>query len=182
MNITKLLQNKNSPIVDLKGQEKLADKVYNAKLLATESEAAFRELESKLLPIAAETYAINATNDHHCKSLVVCGRSTPGVSVTFSDRFRDVSIDSKAILEKSLGKRFKEVFEVKRSLTLKKTDDATIEKLIRAVGKETFLEIFEIRQSLAVRKNVDQMQFSLPDEVKSVLEQTKPSITLRKGE
>jgi hypothetical protein len=157
----------------------LADRNYVAKVAFEEAEANFRIVEAELLVVATQNYVENA-HSNFSKSTNFLGSKTSGVQVTFTDRFSDLPVESEEGLREVLGDKYGNFFEESRKLELTKTDDSTIQLLIKKLGEETFLEIFKIKVSIKAKDDLDRKQFDLPESVRSQLKQAKPSVKLLK--
>lgn len=170
---------KKSSIPDLSGAEKQADKIFKLKVAAQDAEAAFRVAEQELIQIVQVEYEERGSSGDFVKSLNVTGSQTPGVQVTYCDKFSSIDYEHKAALQKA-DPEFSKHFEERRDISLKVTDDEVIEKLIAKLGEKLFAELFEVKLSIVAKEGTDRAQFSLGDEVRSFLKQQKPSVKLNK--
>lgn len=160
----------------------LVDRHVAAKIALTDAEAVYAVVDAELLGEAGRIYAERAQAGNFAKSMNLEGAATPGVQVVYTDRFTAVEAgtDQEAQLREAVGNRFDAFFEEKRTLTLEKTDDATIATLIEKLGEETFTAIFKIRVQIAPKEGFDKLQFELPPQVRSIVKQSKASVRLRK--
>jgi hypothetical protein len=157
------------------GHEDLVDQVAAAHLALMEAEEVFRGLEVQLLDAAGEIYA--DSSDDFAKSYRFGGRSTPGVLVTYQDRFSAIDIDEEANLRKWLGEAdYAELFEEKRDIRLTKTDDATINLIRTKLGAHMFDRVFQVKLTIACKPDMDRVQFELPKRVRGLLKQAKASV------
>jgi len=174
---------KKNGIPELTESGELADKIVEANKLMKDSKAAHAALEAQLLEIVAPKYESHATSGTFTKSFNVIGEETPGVQVTYKDKFSAISIDEKDTIEADLEdaeQEFDTYFEERRVLTLVDTSDETVQLLIEKLGPEKFKQIFEIKLSLAAKPDMDRKQFSLPEKVKWLVSQDKASVKVRK--
>lgn len=146
-------------------------------------EARANVLESGIVIVSGRIYSERALSGNFAKSMNLDGETTPGVQVTYSDKFSTIEADSEAEseLRKAVGKRFDELFEEKREISLEKSDDATIQLLLEKLGEEAFAEIFKVKVRIAAKKGFDKIQFELPPQVREIVKQASPSVKVRKG-
>jgi hypothetical protein len=184
--ISKLLKGANeapkkreSSAVEINEFGKLADEVAATKVAYEDAEAAFRLKESEILEVANHIYSERAKSEFS-KSYNFVGQADPGVQVVYTDRFSDLPAESEPGLREALGDRYENFFEESRKLELSKTDDATIQLLIKKLGEETFLDIFKIKVAIKAKSDMDRKQFDLPETVRQQLKQAKPGVKLIK--
>ena len=159
------------------GFEPLADEVAAKKQQFKQAETELAVAESQLLEHARAKYEQRAKAGDYSASLTFTGAKTPGVRVSFSDRFNKIPVESKERLVEAAGERYSQLFDESRVLTLRKTDDASILHLLKTLGQETFQEFFEVKLEIKPKSGFAQRQFELPDDVRGVVTQYKPSVT-----
>jgi hypothetical protein len=155
----------------------LADACYQAHQEFKTAESTFRLLESNLIQEVMPEYKSLAKQEKFSKTISVPGEDTPGVKLSWKDMFSKLDINQEKFLKDKLGERYQVCFKQERSLQLLDTSDAALSLLQEKLG-EDFLKLFQIKLSLACQENMDQKQFNLPDPVKNLLVQSKPSLTL----
>lgn len=157
-----------------------ADDLTKAYTNFKDSEAIFREKESKFLEIAGNEYEKNARNGEFSKSINFIGEETQGVQITWQDRFGDIPIEHEKQLKKAVGKKYDTFFEEKRQLELTQTDDKTVEFLMKKLGEEVFARLFSVKVSIVAKPDMDRKQFELSDEARALVKQFKAAVKLRK--
>ena len=75
-----------------------------------------------------------------------------------------------------MGDRYAVTFDEVRTLTLKKTDDDSIRFLLETLGPDVFQEFFDVRMEIKPKEGFDQRQFDLPESVRALARQAKPSV------
>ena len=162
--------------------KQLVDQVVAAKAAMVDAEAAYEIVESQLLGESGRIYAERAEAGNFAKSMNLDGEQSAGVQVVYTDKFSAIEAGSQQEedLRKAVGKRFEALFEEKRTISLEKTDDATIELLMEKLGEKAFFDIFKIRVQVAAKKGFDEVQFELPAQVRETIKQAKGSVRLRK--
>jgi hypothetical protein len=119
------------------------------------------------------------------KSLAVPGVNTAVTYVTM-DKF-SVPQDEAALdeIKKLVGKRFDDMFETRRSITMKKTaieDEITINKIATACEKAGLNvgDIFDVGDKVTAKDNLDRKQYDLTkkqlDVFRTLVRQTKPAL------
>jgi hypothetical protein len=157
----------------------LADEVSKRKQVLKDAEALYGVAESMLEKHARDLYVAAAESGDFTKSLTFQGGETPGVMVTYQDKFSALPGESEETLKKSLTKAdFDMYFEERRQLSLSRTDDATIGLLVEKLGEEVFASIFDVKLTLVPKGDMDRNQFSLPPKVRAMLKQAKASVKL----
>ena len=183
--ITSLLMGMSAPKEGRKGKSKTpvvagheaaADAANLAKQQFKQAETEKEMADEAIIEVARREYETRACGGAFTKTISFPGASTPGVQVSFMDKWRDLPIDLRPAIVGEVGPEFATLFEEHRRLTLKKTDDETIRFLLDALGGETFQAIFEIAVVLHPRSGFDQRQFELSDNVRQLAGQYKPSI------
>jgi hypothetical protein len=167
---------KKSKVPVVPGFEEVADEVAEKKRRLKQAETEAAMAEEQLLGDARQIYADRAKAGNFTKSLNFAGKQTGGVRVSFTDRFSALPIEAKESLIESLGDRYSLIFDEVRMLTVKKTDDDSIRFLLETLGPEVFQQFFEVRVEIKPKEGFDQRQFDLPDSVRSLARQAKPSV------
>lgn len=170
---------KRSEIPSVEAHSRLSDEVYRLKEAAQDAEAAFRVKEAELIDEVQVEYESRAVAGDFVKSLDIEGSKTPGVQVTFADKFSAFEMAAKPELQ-NLDPEFDKHFEEKREISLKETDDETIQKLISKLGEKMFSDLFQVKLSIVAKSGMDLAQFSLKPELRGMLKQQKPAVKLRK--
>lgn len=160
--------------------DSLHDAVYTAYTTFRDAEAAFRAVEAELLAKVDGIYAENAKHGVFSKSFNLPGFETPGVQVTYQDRFSAIPSENEETLKIMLGDKYNEFFDEKRELSLSDTSDSTVELLMKKLGEDLFLRLFNIRLTISAKKDMDRKQFSLSDDARSFIKQFKASVKLGK--
>lgn len=170
-----------------KSVQKLADQVVDAKRALIDAEGRYSILEKEIVEKSDRIYANRAEAGHFAKSMNIDGIETTGVQIVYTDKFTgiDTQVNGKdnpqeKNLRKILGKRFDSLFEERRTVSMVKADDKTIDLLVEKLGEDVFLDIFQIRVQIVPSKGFDEAQFELPAQVREIVKQAKPSVRLRK--
>ncbi|KPL05705.1 hypothetical protein AMJ85_11100 [candidate division BRC1 bacterium SM23_51] len=166
------------PIVS--GHEEIADQAVEKKRTFKQAETEWKMAEEQVLQEASAIYGNRAKAGNFSKSLNFAGRETAGVQVRFSDKFSVLPAETKNTLTETLGERYGQTFEEVRTLTLKqeKTDDESIRFLLERLGPEVFAQFFEVEVQVKPKPGFDRAQFDMPDSVRPLFRQAKPSVTL----
>lgn len=168
----------------LEGHEALADRAYGAYRAFKDAEAGFKAVEGEVLGLTGVEYEKRSKGGEHTKSLDIPGGETPGVQVSYADKFSALDVKQEAGLREQLGSKFDAYFEQKRTLTLKadSTDDATIKMLLEKLGPEGFRRLFDIKIELVCKSDMDRKQFEIPEAVRALcgLKQSKAALKIRK--
>ena len=162
------------------GLGRLADKVYKSYQEFKDAEASFRAVEGEMLVKTDPIYQENAKANQFSKSLNIDGQETPGIQVSYQDRFSPVGSEGETELKELLGNKFDSYFDEKRTLKVADTSDQAVEFLIGKLGKETFLKYFEIEVSCVAKKDMDRRQFELSEHERAFLKQYKASVKARR--
>ena len=119
------------------------------------------------------------------KSLEVSGKTAKVLYVT-SDRFSvPQDNDAQTELKKLVGKKFDDMFEVKRTISMKDTalkDEATLNKMAAACEKAglSLADLFDVGDKVVAKENLDQKQYDLTkkqlDVFRSLVRQNKPAL------
>lgn len=191
LDISSFLTNNASPkksgkstIPELTDVADLADKAHNAYREMKDAEAAFKLLEADVLKRTNSEYASHAKKGSFTKSFNLPGSDTPGVQISYSDKFSDLDKSQEEGLREQLGDRYDSFFEESRTLVLKDTatDDETIQELIAKLGEDMFKRVFNITVKLSVKADMDRKQFELPEGLADLcgLKQNKPTLKIIK--
>jgi hypothetical protein len=176
MSMTTASPAKKSKVPVVPGFEEVADEVATAKRRLKQAETEAAMAEERLLQDARQIYAARAKAGNFSKSLNFAGKQTGGVRVSFTDRFSALPIETKDTLVELLGERYAVMFDEARTLTVKKTDDDSIRFLLETLGPETFQQFFDVKIEIKPKEGFDQRQFDLPESVRSLARQAKPSV------
>ena len=159
------------------GHEAAADAANLAKQQFKQAETEKEMADEAIIEVARREYETRTRGGGFTKAISFPGATTPGVQVSFMDKWRDLPIDLKPAIVGEVGpEKFSMLFEEHRRLTLKKTDDETIRFLLDTLGGDVFQDIFEIAVVLHPRSGFDQRQFELSDHVRQLAGQYKPSV------
>lgn len=194
-----------SDIPDLMGKEKLADKLHSAVVTAKNALVEQAEAEGELLPQVVKEYERLAREGRFTKSINVPGKDTPGVQITFQDKFSAIPASAEDELRR-LDPKFDEHFEEVRSLSIKQTDhaafellmkklgkgisdifsislkdtsDKTIDMLVSKLGETDFARLFDVQLGIKAREHLDEKVHELPDAVRPFIKQAKGAVKLR---
>jgi len=145
------------------------------------------DLEQTGEAIAAQARTIydGERQGYNYQTSIECpGVQTPGVLTIFPDRFCGIAIEMEGELRKldpDYDKHFVEVRDVKvkkDAFADKTISDATIQKLINALGEEEFTRIFDIAVKIGTQKGLAEKWDMVPDAVKPFIKQVKPSVRI----
>jgi hypothetical protein len=194
-----------SDIPELRGQEAIADELHNAVVAQKDAEVERKDKEELLLPAVTEEYMRLACAGRFTKTINIAGKDTPGIQVSFQDRFSAIPIDAEeelraldpkfdehfeqvrsismkqasfddlALLMKKLGKGISEIFQV----SLKDTSDKTIDTLVAKLGEQDFTRLFEVALSLKAKEHLDEKLHEVPKAAHGFIKQAKGSVKLR---
>ena len=98
------------------------------------------------------------------------------ITATYKDAFLKINEEISNELKDDLGNTFDVYFEEKRNIKLNKTDDETIELLMKTLGETKFLEIFDIEVSTITVSEMDRKQFELPESSRNLIKQYKAAM------
>lgn len=176
---------KKGGVPELAGQGKLADRVFRAYTTFKDAEADFRAVEGEALDVTGREYEKRSRAGEHTKSMDLRGLDTPGIQVTYQDKFSALGIEQEKPLRDALGAKFDTYFEQDRKLTIKDecTDNATIKLLIQKLGEAEFRRIFDIKLTVVCKSDMDRKQFEIDSGVRELcgLKQAKASVKVLKG-
>jgi len=147
---------KKSSVPEVIGHESLTDQVYTAYQRAKDSEAVFRAAETSLLVIANEEYVKRAISGSFTKSLNFEGNASPGLQVSFSDKFQDVPLEKRDDLRAACGGEYDRLFFTKRKIAVNATsaeNNETLAFLMKATG-DRFNEIFDVSIVVAAKSDI----------------------------
>lgn len=158
-------------IIDKKEHYEVVDNFISAKEEFKNAEASLEIATANVLDISSQWYSGQKGYD----SSVKLKGTTELITASYRNQFTGIDYDKKDELEQELGEDFGKFFTEKRDITLLKTDDETIEKLITMLGDD-FAEIFDVRLTLKVNERMNELQFDLPESVKPFVKQYKASV------
>jgi hypothetical protein len=169
---------KKSSVPDVVGFQKVADKVRKAYEAFKEAEGEFQVKAAEVVDAAKLLYEKRAKEGAFSKSFNFVGEATPGVQVTFADKFSEIPQENAPALREALGPEFGKHFEEKRVVVIKPefTTDEALGKLLKKLGEKDFADYFEAKLTVCAKKDTDRDQFSLPDSVRMLLKQNKPAV------
>lgn len=99
------------------------------------------------------------------------------VSVGFTNRFKEISLENKDKLVEACGDSYDRFFTDSYEISMIDTSISSIEKLIDKIGADMFQELFEIKKSvIKVASDMNTAQFTLPEGAKPYVEQYKGSV------
>ena len=115
-------------------------------------------------------------------SIFAEGNATNGAMFVFPDRFCNIDAELEEEMRK-LDKKYDSHFVEVRDLKIRKDayngksiSDNVIDNLRKKLGDELFLAIFDIRVHIGAQKALAEKWDELPDEVKEMVKQVKPSV------
>lgn len=175
MNTSTVVSTSNT-VADIVDRVALA---YEAKKSATE---AFAAAEQELIRVATPLYETCARGleSQFKKTYEFQGNKTPGVKVTWRNAFKVIPLDLMPTIKASLGRKFGEFFQVKKEVTLLDSSEDTINFLKEKLGKKDFDRLFKTSECIAVKGDMDRLQFGLPDDVRKLMKQNEPAVSLIK--
>jgi len=163
----------------LTGQEALVDKVITLKKKLADAEVEYAQVEQQLTDAGYTVYDQYRSQGQYDPAVFAKGIKTNGAMIIWSDKFSTLDSEMEAELrakDPNYAKHFVEVRELKVKKDAGKTiSDATIEKLMTALGPD-FENIFDVKVALGTVKGFAEMWNEVPDSVKDVLKQAKPSV------
>ncbi len=166
----------------IQGAEELVDKVINLKKELEDLEVAYAATESELINVAYEKYDEERKNRRYSNSIIAEGKETNGAAIIFSDKFSNLPIEMEAELRKK-DPRYDDHFVEVRKLEVKRDNGKTISdeligKIMEALEKAglDFDEIFNVKVEIGTKKGLAERFNELPENVKGILKQAKPSI------
>jgi hypothetical protein len=167
----------DKPVLD--SMKSLVDSTVEMKKELEDLENQYAQTEKQLLEQAYKVY--DGVRESAYTSSVLCeGSKTTGCMVIFQDKFSNLPLEMEDELRK-LDPEYDEHFVESRKLSVKRTGkeipDETIEKLMKALGKE-FSDIFEVKQEIGTKKGLAERFNELPKEVQERLSQAKGSVRL----
>jgi hypothetical protein len=168
---------KKSKVPVVAGYGPGVDELVRRKHAFKQAETELAMAETEFLPTARRLYEERARQGNFSKSLNFAGEKTAGARVAFSDRFTAMPVEAKPALVEALGERYDVLFDEARALTLRKTDDDSIRFLLQRLGPDVFQEFFEVKVAIKPKDGFDQRQFELPESVRGLVTQFKPSVT-----
>ncbi len=133
------------------------------------------QLEAQLIQRARQEYENNARMQEFCKTYNVTGNKYKGLQITFSDKFKSLPLELQKTLIKS-NKQLAKYFDTKRDIKLSKTDPETVSELLNILGADKFNKYFTVKVYTVTKSGFDKVQFTLPDEIRNVVQQYKPSV------
>lgn len=171
---------KQSKVPSVTGRGKQADDIRGALQELDDLTALVEAKKSEFRSLIAEEYAARAKAGDFSKSFNVEGDKTPGVQITWRDQFSSIPVDQEATLRSAVGKDYDKMFEQSRSVALQQTDDEAVQVLLEKLGPDLFKKLFKISVSIKAKSGMDERQFTLKDEARSLLKQYEPSIKVIK--
>lgn len=166
------------PTVTNRGKE--ADSIRAALQELDDLTAMVEAKKVEFRAMLVEEYAARAQSGDFVKSLNVEGAKTPGVQITWKDQFSQIPVEQEASLRAAVGADYEKLFEQNRSISLQQTDDEAIKVLIEKCGPELFKKLFKIKVSIVPKSGMDQKQFGLTEQARSLVKQYEPSIKIIK--
>jgi hypothetical protein len=167
----------DKPVLD--SMKSLVDSTVEMKKELEDLKNQYDQTEAQLLGEAYKVY--DSVRDSAYASSILCeGSKSNGCMVIFQDKFSNLPIEMEDELRK-LDPEYDEHFVESRKLSVKRTGkeipDETIEKLMKALGKE-FSEIFDVKQEIGTKSGLAEKFNELPKEVQERLSQAKGSVRL----
>jgi hypothetical protein len=163
----------------LSTQKALVDEVVRMKKELEDMENAQQQLQGELDSFSRTVYDDARKNGTYTSTVFAEGDKSNGIMVVYSDKYSVLPMEKMEELQKldkKYNDHFVEVREIKVVKDAGKTiSDATIEKLMKALGEDEFFKIFEIKQSIGCVKGMAEKIDELPDQIKNMLVQCKPS-------
>ncbi len=166
-----------STVPVIAGFEELSDRLSDAVKKMKQAETEKAMAEGELMPHVQGEYEKRAHRGDFSKSLNVAGKQTAGVRMSWKDQFSAIPLTAKPALVEAAGERYGMIFDEVRSLALKKTDDASIMVLLKALGQEMFQEFFEVQVEIKPKPGFDRTQFDLPETARQTVRQYKAAVT-----
>lgn len=173
------VSSKKKSEIPAEAPSRLFDEGAALKVAAQDAEAAWRVKEAEILEAVQAKYAALAEAGNFSKTIDCPGIKTPGLQVSFTDRFSAIPLAEAADL-RAVDPEFSKHFEEKREISLRDTDDSTVERLIAKLGEKMFAEIFEVKMSVVAKAGMDERQFEVSPKIRAFLKQAKPSVKLLK--
>ena len=164
------------------GAETLVDKYVDLDKKFKQLESDLAQTGEAIANTARVVYDAERKNFNYVTSIECPGANTNGVLVINPDRFCGIDIEMEGTLkglDPDYDKHFVEVRDVKvkkDAFADKTISDATIQKLVNALGEEEFTRIFDISVKIGTQKGLAEKWDTVPDAVKPFVKQVKSSI------
>lgn len=171
------------PVIE--GHGALADRMVEKIQALKEAKAKAALLEAEILGLVAPEYERRAKSGDFTKSVNVRGEDSPGVQVTWKDKFGVIPLDEEAALKGALGDKYARHFERKREVKVRDLPEgemiAVLADLLKHLGQERFAEVFTVKLGIVSKADMDREQFGLPEDVRALLKQEKASVKVQAG-
>ena len=148
-------------------------------------EADMKDIESAIIEHVRPQQDEMAYCGSFTKSLTVAGKVS-SVLYSTSDRFSvPQDDDAQAGIKKLVGKKFDDMFEVKRSIAMKESalkDESTLNKIAAACEKAglNIGDLFDVADKIIAKDSLDEKQYLLKPaqlaEFRSLVRQSKPAL------